>query len=33
MGRCADAADGSGEGMHMGVAVCVQYGCTEVGES
>jgi hypothetical protein len=32
MGRYADAAHGGGEGMHMGVAECVQCGCADVGE-
>ena len=32
MGRCADATDGAGEGMRMGVAICVQCGCADVGE-
>jgi hypothetical protein len=32
MGRYADAAHGGGEGMHMGVAECVQRGCADVGE-
>jgi len=32
MGRCADVADGGGEGMHMGVAVRVQRGCADTGE-
>ena len=32
MGRYADAAHSGGEGMHMGVAECVQCGCADVGE-
>lgn len=32
MGRYADAAHGGGEGMHMGVAECVQCGCADVAE-
>lgn len=32
MGRYADVAHGSGEGMLMGVAECVQCGCADVGE-
>jgi hypothetical protein len=32
MGRYADAEHGGGEGMHMGVAECVQCGCADVGE-
>ena len=32
MGRYADVAHGGGEGMHMGVAECVQRGCADVGE-
>jgi hypothetical protein len=32
MGRYADAAHGWGEGMHMGVAECVQCGSADVGE-
>jgi hypothetical protein len=32
MGRYADAAHGGGEGMHMGVAECVQCGCADAAE-
>jgi hypothetical protein len=32
MGRYADAAHGGNEGMHLGVAECVQRGCADVGE-
>ena len=32
MGRYADVADGGGEGTRIGVGVCVQYGCSDVGK-